>query len=128
MRLLDESDITKYVFEISVENSLYEGQSFLLQVLIDNDYPVQPPLVQFITRDLFKIPLHPHVYLNGHICLNVVGKDWTPALSVETTVLSVQSMLSTNSVLERPPDDDAYSKSAPINPKSSSFVYHDDGV
>ena len=37
-------------------------------------------------------------------------------------------MLTTNDKNERPPDDKSYIRHAPLNPKNSRFVYHDDSV
>ncbi len=39
-------------------------------------------------------PQHQHVYSNGHICLSILGTDWTPALQLSSVALSVLSMLS----------------------------------
>lgn len=124
---IPESDLIHYKFVITVDNPLYEGQKYLLRVDVDKDYPVEPPVVRF-SRDGYVIPLHPHVYSNGHICLNILGKDWTPACSIESIILSIQSMLANNELGERPPDDDRYVSLAPRNPKHTRFDYHDDNV
>ncbi|OBA22582.1 UBC-like protein [Metschnikowia bicuspidata var. bicuspidata NRRL YB-4993] len=128
IEMLPGSDITEYEVIMCVDNQLYAGEKFLLLIHIGNEYPVEPPLVKFLSKGDHAVPLHPHIYSNGHICLNVLGKDWTPACNVESVVLSVQSMLSTNELAERPPDDDRYVRLAPKDPKNGRFVYHDDTV
>ncbi|GEQ70759.1 hypothetical protein JCM33374_g4438 [Metschnikowia sp. JCM 33374] len=128
VEMLPESNITQYYVAMTVNNSLYTDQKFLLSIKIGNEYPVEPPSVQFLPQENYVVPMHPHVYSNGHICLNVLGKDWTPACGVESVVLSVQSMLSTNEVSERPPGDERYVRSAPKDPKNVPFVYDDDTV
>lgn len=126
-----DEDLCYYVFRVVIkENPLYpHSDEYYLHVRIPLNYPVDSPQVQFDRwKGLGSIPVHPHVYLNGHICLNILGSDWSPACSIESIVMSIQSMLSSNNKNERPPHDMAYSGSAPRNPKKTLFIYHDDSI
>lgn len=42
------------------------------------------------------IPVHPHIYGNGHICLDLLGAGWSPVHTLTTIALSLQSMLAGN--------------------------------
>ncbi|EGW32693.1 uncharacterized protein SPAPADRAFT_60051 [Spathaspora passalidarum NRRL Y-27907] len=142
----NDENLTNFIFQIRIANhNLYpDYERYYLSINITQDYPVDCPQVKFIIYESVdddkedsdsieiieksKIPIHPHIYSNGHICLNLLGEDWTPACSIESILLSIQSMLNTNDKLERPPDNDSYIKHAPLDPKRSRFVYHDDNV
>lgn len=116
-------EIMKYIFYISFQNhDVYENEVYQLSIEVTDEYPFGPPIVKFVNN----IPVHPHIYLNGHICLNILGDDWTPACTLESCVLSIQSMLMNNTISERPPDDDLYTKRAPVNPLRTKFAYHED--
>lgn len=128
IHMLPQSDVSHFEFEMKIENPHYANQTHLLVVDIVPDYPVDSPLVKFLHQGKYVVPLHPHIYSNGHICLNLLGKDWTPACGIETILLSIQSVLNHNEVLERPPDNESYVIGAPKDPKKTSFVYHDDNV
>lgn len=64
--------------------TLYEGEKFQLLFKFSPRYPFDSPEVTFIGNN---IPVHPHVYSNGHICLSILTDDWSPALSVQSVCL-----------------------------------------
>lgn len=91
--------------------------------------PLEPPEVVF--QKLFDrpIPMHPHIYSNGIICLDLLGQQgWSPVQNVESVCMSIQSMLTGNSKSERPPGDEEFVRSNRLRPKDIDFYYHDNKV
>ncbi|KAI8538033.1 hypothetical protein RHMOL_Rhmol09G0069400 [Rhododendron molle] len=88
----------------------FEGGIFHLSIQFPSDYPFSPPEVKFLTK-IFGILLiasemvsdvqiyHPNVNEDGKIDINI-GEQWTPALTTETLLLSISSLL-TYPILER---------------------------
>jgi len=107
------------------EGTLYDGEQFQLQFKFGTSYPFESPEVTFVGQN---IPVHPHVYSNGHICLSILTDDWSPALSVQSVCLSIISMLSSCKEKKRPPDNSFYVKTCNKNPKKTKWWYHDDKV
>ncbi|CAD7955446.1 unnamed protein product [Amoebophrya sp. A25] len=72
------------------EDSPYNGGIYKINIEIPDDYPYNPPKMKFATKIW-----HPNISSQtGAICLDVLGKEWSPALSIRTALLSIQALLS----------------------------------
>lgn len=107
------------------KGSLYENEEFCLRFRFSDKYPFDSPEVVFIGPN---IPIHSHIYSNGHICLSILTDAWSAALSVRTVCLSIISMLSSATEKKRPPDDLTYIKTCKKSPKETKWWYHDDTI
>ncbi|KAL4926000.1 ubiquitin-conjugating enzyme E2 [Aspergillus undulatus] len=75
------------------------------------------------------IPIHPHIYSNGIICLDLLSSaGWSPVQTVESVCMSIQSMLTANSRNERPPGDSEFVSYNRRRPRDINFLYDDDDV
>lgn len=91
----------------------------------------EAPEVTFIplSQPLRKIPIHPHIYSNGIICLDLLGaQGWSPVQNVESVCMSLQSMLTGNTKNERPPGDEEFVRRNTARPRDIRFVYEDNTV
>ena len=72
-------------------DSPYEQGRFRLNIVFPADYPFKPPKVTFHTK-----MWHPNVGCQGsagHICLDILGNAWSPALSIQKVLISIVSLL-----------------------------------
>ena len=87
------------------DNPLYPAtEQYRLRIMFSTSYPIEAPEVVFtlVTTPERKIPLHPHVYSNGIICLDLLdSQGWSPVHNVESICISIQSMLAGNTKAER---------------------------
>eukprot|EP00850_Spirogloea_muscicola_P000206 SM000001S04608 [mRNA] locus=s1:1197047:1204629:+ [translate_table: standard] len=111
---------------VGAPGTLYSNEQFHLQVDFPEHYPMEAPQVIFVQNP----PLHPHIYSNGHICLDILYDSWSPAMTVSSICISILSMLSSATVKMRPPDNDRYVKNCRHgrSPKETRWWFHDDTV
>ena len=75
------------------------------------------------------VPIHPHIYTNGYICLDLLGtQGWSPVQNVESVCVSIQSMLTGNTKRERPEGNDEFVRMNRARPRDVNFYYHDNTV
>jgi len=92
------------VIIIGPADTLYEGGIFRARLSFPEDYPLSPPKMRFIT------PMwHPNIYSDGAVCISILhppgddqygyedsGERWLPVHTVESILLSVISLLSSD--------------------------------
>jgi len=71
------------------EDTPWEGGLFRLTLHFSESFPIRPPEVRFVTP-----VFHPNIYVDGRVCLSILQSSWSPSLSVQSVLLSLQSLLS----------------------------------
>src|SRR3989338_2185338 len=81
-----EEDIRYFdVIMIGPDQSPFENGIFKLELYLPDTYPMEPPLVRFLTKIY-----HPNIDRFGRICLDILKEKWSPALTIRTVLLSIQ--------------------------------------
>ncbi|KAL1486422.1 hypothetical protein MTO96_046971 [Rhipicephalus appendiculatus] len=93
----EEHDITKIdAIVMGAKGTPLEGGFFHFNVQCTDRYPLEPPKVTSMTTDAGRVQFNEHIYKSGSICLstlNTFGSTWSPAQSLSSLLLSIQSLL-----------------------------------
>ncbi|EGO28541.1 hypothetical protein SERLADRAFT_459079, partial [Serpula lacrymans var. lacrymans S7.9] len=103
--LVDENNLYEWeILIIGPPDTLYEGGFFKARLTFPSEFPLLPPTMRFIT------PMwHPNIYSDGTVCVSILhkpghdeygyedaGERWMPVHTVESILLSVISLLSSD--------------------------------
>eukprot|EP01064_Diplonema_japonicum_P038189 TRINITY_DN9164_c0_g1_i1.p1 TRINITY_DN9164_c0_g1~~TRINITY_DN9164_c0_g1_i1.p1 ORF type:complete len:172 (+),score=30.48 TRINITY_DN9164_c0_g1_i1:47-517(+) len=125
----DVPNLTEWRITLNYKDtsSLYDGQTFKLRFRFSEKYPMDSPEVIFLDP----IPLHEHIYSNGHICMDILyDAAWSPAMTVSTIAQSIYSMLAgaSEESYKKPSDDEMYCarcRETGQGPKQTKWDFHD---
>jgi len=85
---LDES-LTKWEGEIhSLDDKRHRCRKYKLSIAFPEAYPFKPPMVKFIDRVRCE-----NVCEDGTICIDILGSQWSPALTISKVMESIVSVL-----------------------------------
>ncbi|CEI64974.1 unnamed protein product [Fusarium venenatum] len=92
----------------------YEFGFFEFAIRFHKEYPSKSPTVVCATTNGGRCRFNPNVYSNGKVCLTwrgERGEEWSSAQGLESILLSIQSLLSSNPYENEPGFEDANEES-----------------
>jgi ubiquitin-protein ligase len=89
---------------IGPKDSIYENGYLIFEITFPNNYPFSPPLLLY--KSINKIRIHPNIYVNGKVCLSILGTwngpSWTSAMDITNVLITIQSILGNNPITNEP--------------------------
>ncbi|KAK4449477.1 UBC-like protein [Podospora aff. communis PSN243] len=102
----------------------YEFGFFEFAFKFNKDYPRKSPTVNATTTNGGRCRFNPNIYANGRVCLSILGtwrgergEEWSAAQGLESILLSIQSLMSSNPYENEPGFEDANEASDKKNQK-----------
>ncbi|KAI0383845.1 UBC-like protein [Hypomontagnella monticulosa] len=92
----------------------YEFGFFEFAVKFNKEYPRKSPAVTGTTTNSGRCRFNPNIYASGKVCLSILGtwrgergEEWSAAQGLESILLSIQSLMSSNPYENEPGFEDA---------------------
>jgi len=101
----DETDIFKAkALIIGPKDTIYDNAYLFFTIEFPKNYPFSPPILTYKPQN--KIRIHPNIYVNGKVCLSILGTwsgpSWTHTMDITTVLLTIQSLLDNNPLANEP--------------------------
>ena len=103
---MDDSNMTKgFALLKGPEDTPYDGCLLMFYIQFPTDYPFSPPKVLFQTSD-GRTRFHPNLYVEGKVCLSILGTfpgpSWSGTQSLNSVLLSILGLLDNNPLAHEP--------------------------
>ena len=89
---------------IGPEDTPYEGGYYIYKVRFPGSYPFKPPKVTFCSNS--KIRIHPNMYVNGKVCLSILGTwagpSWESVMDINCVAKTIQSLMCKRALQNEP--------------------------
>lgn len=115
-----------YAMIVGPEGTPYASCPLFFSFELPADYPFSPPAVKIVTTDSIT-RFHPNLYINGKVCLSILGTwsgpKWSAAMTIRTVLSSIQSLLEENPIVNEP----GWEKYTLENPRAKDYcelVHH----
>ena len=99
----------------------YADALFFFSFEFPMDYPFTPPKVLILTGD-GKTRMHPNLYVQGKVCLSILGTftgpSWSANMTLETILLNLQSLLDENPLANEP----AFARGTLADPRHKEYA------
>jgi len=66
----------------------HSGKEYTLEIVFSENYPFVPPRITFITPIKCE-----NVYGNGELYMDILDREWTPAITIYNLMFSICSLL-----------------------------------
>ena len=101
----DEKNILKAkALIIGPKGTIYDNAYLFFTIEFPNNYPFAPPILTYKSQN--KIRIHPNIYVNGKVCLSILGTwsgpSWTPVMDITNVLITIQSLLDNNPLCNEP--------------------------
>lgn len=110
----DDNVLSLDAYIYGAPDSLYRFKLLKFHIIIPESYPFQPPKVRYIQHGRGRV--HPNLYVDGKVCLSILGtwpgEKWSQAMTVETVLISIRSLLDRQPFTHEPnqKDDPNYNR------------------
>ncbi|KAE9578710.1 Ubiquitin-conjugating enzyme E2 Z [Colletotrichum fructicola] len=99
---------------IGPHDTPYEFGFFEFAIRFNKDYPRKSPNVNGITTNGGRCRFNPNIYASGKVCLSILGtwrgergEEWSAAQGLESILISIQSLMSSNPYENEPGFEEA---------------------